>query len=124
MPIHFERDDERRRIAVISVGTITLEETLAFMNRQAAEGMWSFDVLYDARASKVPPTPAEVHAVVQRLGVLTTRHGPRGRVAFVAGDAALTKMGQRYAALGELTALNARVFATLEEAETWLDGHD
>jgi hypothetical protein len=52
---------------------------------------------------------------------LTARHGPRGPVALVVQDPALTKMGRRYASLGDLTALHVRLFADMNEAERWLD---
>jgi hypothetical protein len=121
MPLHYERDDRTRRIVVRAVGTVTLAEALAVMDRQAAEGAWSYGVLYDARASAGAPTAADVHQLILRVGALTVKHGPRGRVAFVASDPMLSKMGRRYASLGDLTALDFRLFTTSTEAESWLD---
>jgi len=121
MPIHYERDVSRRRVVATSVGAVTLSDALAIIDRQAAEGAWSYSVLYDARASDDVPTPTDVISLVKRVGMLTTKHGPRGPVALVVGDSALHKMGRRYASLGELTTLDVRVFTTLDEAEQWLD---
>jgi len=121
MPVHYERDDSKRRIVVRSVGSVTLAEALAVMDRQAAEGAWSYGVLYDARASAGAPTADDVHQLVLRVGTLTLKHGPRGRVALVSSDPMLSKMGRRYASLGDLTALDVHLFATLSEAESWLD---
>jgi hypothetical protein len=121
MPLEYHRDDNKRRITVISTGVVTLPEALAVIERQAAEGVWSYGVLYDTRRSVHAPTPAEVHQLLLRVGALTARHGPRGPVAFVVHDPALTKMGRRYARLGDLTALHVRLFANVEDAERWLD---
>jgi hypothetical protein len=100
---------------------VTLSEALAIMDRQAMEGAWSYGVLYDARASLYVPTADDLVAMATRVGVLTTKYGPRGPVALVVGDSAHHKVGRRYASLGELTALDVRVFTTLDEAESWLD---
>jgi len=121
MAIQFESDTRRMRCVATPVGAVTLAETLAIMDRQANEGAWSYAVLYDARASTYVPTSDDLIAMTKRVGMLTTRYGPRGPVALVVGDSALHKMGRRYSSLGELTSLDVRVFTTLEEAETWLD---
>jgi hypothetical protein len=121
VPIFYERDDTKRRITATSVGRVTLEQTIAIIDRQALEGAWSYGTLYDARASDDVPTAAEVQQLVQHIGVLTTRRGPRGPVALVVGKPALSRMGTMYAKLAELTALDARVFVAVEEAERWLD---
>lgn len=120
MPIYYERDASRRRVVATSVGAVTLSDALAIIDREA-ENAWSWGVLYDARASDDVPTSADVLSIVKHVGMLTTKHGPRGPVALVVGDSALHKMGRRYASLGELTALDVRVFTTLDEAENWLD---
>jgi len=123
MAIEFERDTRQLRCVATSVGAVTLGEALAIMDRQAAEGAWSYGVLYDMRASKYVPTAEDLIVMTTRVGMLTTKYGPRGPVALVVGDSALQKMARRYASLGELTALDARVFTTIEEAEVWLDSH-
>jgi hypothetical protein len=121
MPLHYERDDRKRRVVVTSVGPVTLAEALAIIDRQAAEGAWSYGVLYDTRGTSDAPTTADLHQLVLRVGALTLKHGPRGRVALVTSDPTLSKMGRRYASLADLTALDVRLFTTLGEAETWLD---
>jgi hypothetical protein len=120
MPIHYERDDVHHRIVVTSVGSLTLDEALAVIDRQAAEGAWSYGVLYDARAAAAAPTASDVHQLLLRVGTLTAKHGPRGRVALVVLDPKLSKMGRRYANLGDLTSLVVCVFGSLEEADRWL----
>jgi hypothetical protein len=120
MPIHYELDEVRRRILVVSHGVVTLAETIAIIDRQAADGAWSLPTLYDARAAANVATPDEIHQVVQHVGSLTTKYGPRGPVAFVVLDPDHLKMGQRYASLGGLTALAVGLFLGVEDAERWL----
>jgi hypothetical protein len=121
MPIHYERDDRKRRIVITSAGPVTAADALAIIDRQAAEGAWTYSVLYDTRAGLDLPTPADLHQLLLRVGVLTTKHGPRGPVAFVVHDPALATIASRYARMGDLTALDVRLFTTVSDAEQWLD---
>jgi hypothetical protein len=52
VPIHYERDDERRRLNIMTVGQVAPEDILGVLERQAKEGAWSYGVLYDARAGR------------------------------------------------------------------------
>ncbi|MQA29216.1 MAG: hypothetical protein GEU82_05160 [Luteitalea sp.] len=120
MPLHYERDDTRRRILIVARAPVTLEETIAVINRQGAEGAWSYAMLYDARGSVNVPTAEDLHRLVQHVGTMTTKYGPRGRVALVVLDPELLKMGHRYARLGDLTSLAVGLFLTVEDAQSWL----
>jgi hypothetical protein len=122
MPVEYKRDDERQRIVARSTGVVTRDEALAMMDRQAAEGAWSYGVLYDARDSSTIPTPDDIRALIRRVGVLTTKYGPRGPVALVVSLAAAAAMGRAYASLGDLAALRVHVCGCVEDAERWL--HD
>ncbi len=108
---------------ITSAGPVTAADALAIIDRQAAEGAWMYSVLYDTRAGLDMPTPADLHRLLLRVGVLTTKHGPRGPVAFVVRDRALSKIASRYARMGDLTALDVRLFTTVSDAEQWLDEH-
>ena len=121
MPVHYERDDARRRIIIMTTGHVTPEDVRGTMERQAHEGAWSYAVLYDARAGTNVPTADDVHRLVLLVGTLTARHGPRGPVALVSGSTRLSRIGRAYSRLGELTALNVQVFADVDDAERWLD---
>ena len=121
MPIHYERDDARRRIVVMTTGHVTPEDVRGTLERQANEGAWSYAVLYDARAGTNVPTAEEVHRLLLHVGTLTARHGPRGPVALISGNTRLSRIGRAYSRLGELTALNVQVFTDVEQAERWLD---
>jgi hypothetical protein len=120
VPIHYQRDDAKQRIMVRSEGMPTLEEVLGIMDRQAAERAWSYAVLYDSRGASRAPTPEELTEILRHIGELTAKHGPRGPVAMIIGNPEFFKAARRYASLGELTALQAELFATPEAAELWL----
>jgi hypothetical protein len=124
VPLHYERDDERQRILIMTTGHVATEDVLGAVDRQADEGTWSYSVLYDARAGKNTPTPEDLRRVVIRVGVLTARHGPRGPVALVTKSHQMSRMARAYSNLGQLTALDVEVFAHIEDAERWLDRVD
>jgi hypothetical protein len=121
VPLHYERDDSRQRILILTTGHVTTEDVLGAVDRQAEEGTWSYSVLYDVRAGKNIPTPEDLRRVVMRVGMLTARHGPRGPVAMVTKSAQMSRMARVYSNLGELTALDVEVFTGIEDAEEWLD---
>lgn len=121
MPIHYERDDARRRIIIMTTGHVTPEDVRGALERQSNEGAWSYAVLYDARAGTNVPTAKDVRHLVLHVGTLTARHGPRGPVALISSNTQLSRMGRAYSSLGELTALNVQVFTDVDDAERWLD---
>jgi hypothetical protein len=121
MPIQYTRDDANQRILVTTSGQIRLDDIIATVDRQAKERTWSYAMLYDARAAASTPTMDEMKSLVLHIGKLTTAHGPRGPVALVTNGPLLERVVRVYASLGELTALNVRVFTALAEAERWLD---
>jgi hypothetical protein len=121
VPLHYERDDERQRINIMTTGHVTTDDVLGAVDRQAEEGTWSYSVLYDVRAGKNIPTPGDLRRVVMRVGVLTARHGPRGPVALVTTTPKMSRMARVYSNLGELTSLDVEVFTRIEDAEQWLD---
>ena len=124
MSVEYLHDDVCCRILVKAGTAITCEEVLGVLDRQAAEGAWSYEMLWDARESLSVPTLDEVRRTVKHVGMLTARHGPRGPVAIVTTRAGLLRMTDVYSDLGELTALDARAFSTIAEAEAWLEAHE
>ena len=120
MPLDYQRDDRNRWIKVTATEPVTGEDLIEITIRQAAGGAWSYATLYDATAGHEPPSSDTIHRLVLLAGALTTKHGPRGPVAIVLRDPELERVAKRYAMLGELAALNARIFTTVREAEDWL----
>jgi hypothetical protein len=120
MPIHYERNDKKRRILAISEGDVTVDDTLAIIDRQVADGAWTYHMVFDTRGSAALPTVDDLRRLLQHVGALTTKYGPRGPVAMVVVDPALYEIGGRYARLADLTALRVGLFMTPREAEEWL----
>ena len=121
MPMQYVRDDANKRILVTTSGEIGLADIIGAVDQQAKDRAWSYAMLYDARAATSTPTMDEMKSLVLHIGKLTTAHGPRGPVAVVTNGPLLERAARVYASLGELTALNVRVFTALTEAEHWLD---
>jgi hypothetical protein len=120
VPLYYECDPAARRVTVTSMGAVGLDEALEVIDRQAADGAWSYGLLYDVRLGASAPSEDDVQRMVMHVGSMTIKRGPRGPVAFVVADPELLKMGSRYARLGDLTALTVRVFTRIEDAEQWL----
>ena len=121
MAILYSRDDQRRLILVTTIGYVAPEDLLEVVERQAAEGTWRYRTVYDSSAGVNTPKREDLRRLVMRIGQLTAKHGPRGPVALVADSASLSKMAQVYQRLVELTGMDFHMFATLEEAEVWLE---
>ena len=62
MPITYERDDERRRIIVTTIGDVSLDDLMTVVERQASEETWHYGMLYDSRRVSSVATQAEVRA--------------------------------------------------------------
>jgi hypothetical protein len=124
MALEYLQDDARRRVVVQTGVQVAADDVIRLLDRQAASGAWAYDVLYDAREALSVPTLDDLVRVVRHIGLLTTRHGPRGPVAIVTTQAGLTKMTGVYAQLGELTALRTSAFTTFDEAEQWLSAQE
>jgi hypothetical protein len=121
MPIYYYRDDANRRVVETSVGKVTLQDMVRVVDQQVADGVWGYDVVADARSIGQVPTPAELRQILQHIGAITTRHGPRGRVALVTSDPELSRTGTQFAEVCQLIAMELEVFQTIDEARHWLD---
>ena len=106
---------------MMTTGVVTPGEVRDALDRQAAEGAWSYGVLYDVRAVVNLPTPDDVRELVLYIGSLTTKYGPRGPVALISNSPQFLRIGRAYSTLGELTALDVAVFPTVDAAEAWLE---
>jgi len=122
MPIHCKLDDANERVHITSTGEVSVDEVLEAVNWQAEHGAWSYGVLYDARDTISGPRAEDLFRLVTRVGALTAAHGPRGPVAFVlTAYHPLRTVGSQYSGLGELTAMNFKVFTDLDAAQRWLE---
>jgi hypothetical protein len=123
MPITYERDDERRRIIVTTVGVVTVEEMLAVIDRQAREGTWRYGMLYDSRRVSTIASPADVRIGLRHVDTLVTVHGPRGPVAFVTTVLAAYGMVRMYSTLAGQQHQTVEAFRDIGDAERWLAMH-
>lgn len=121
MPLASERDDRRRRLLVVPSGTLTLEHGLEFLDRQAAEGTWSYAVLYDGRARTAVLDSAELVRLVSRTAILSKQHGPAGPLALVRADAVGIGSARMFEIFSDQSGRQVGVFTTIEEADAWLD---
>ena len=128
MPVVYTRDDARRLILVEIYPPATRDDWLEGMRRQAAEGVWEYGTLFDARGiGNVSFAHDDVWATVDEVRSLAARHGVRGPIAIVSGDQLTGATARMYTTVSNGVALAARVFVERDHAEQWLTqmlGHD
>ena len=123
MPITYERDDERRRIIVTTIGIVGIDDLLAVMDRQAGEGTWQYGMLYDSRRVASVASQTDVRAALKHVEALSRTHGRRGPVAFVTTMPAAYGMVRMYSTLADQLHQAVEVFRDLADAESWLATH-
>ena len=121
MPITYERDDERRRIVVTTIGIVGIDDMFAVMDRQAAEGTWAYGTLYDSRRVASVASQTDVRAGLKHVEGLSRVHGPRGPVAFVTTMPAAFGMVRMYSTLAGQVQQAVEAFRDIGDAERWLD---
>jgi hypothetical protein len=124
MPIAYVPDIARRRIRITLSEPVTLTEMTASVDRQCADGMWTFGVLLDLRLVRKPPSVANAQAFAAHIRAIAERHGPRGAVAMVAQDPVMLAGAQVYKHFSGKPDPHVEVFTSANDAEEWLDGFD
>jgi hypothetical protein len=83
MPFTYERDDERRLVTVTVTDPYSEDDIFAVVERQAADGVWEYALLYDLRAvaELITLDPAIVKARLLEIG----GGRPRGASALIVG---------------------------------------
>jgi hypothetical protein len=122
MATDYRRDDQRRRLTVAVRGPVTFEEVAEVIERQAAEGTWSYTMIYDEREATSTLTHEEVQRLLVLIGSLRAVHGRRGRVALIYNAEATHGTGRVYSAFGDIMGLDTAVFKDIGRAHAWLDG--
>jgi hypothetical protein len=120
MSLTYSRDDVRRLIVVIGSDLpqpVSVEETLAVIDRQWSEGTWDYALLYDLRETSHVTTPEEAVRLqehVRRIG----QARPRGPVGLVASRG----MVRRALLYSELTGTTQEfeLLMTESQVEAWL----
>jgi hypothetical protein len=122
VPTDYRRDDLRKRLRVAVNGPVTFEEVADIIKRQAAEGTWSYTMLYDEREATSTLTRDETRQLLALIAQFRTIHGRRGRVALLFDADATHGTGRVFSASGDIMGLDTAVFRDAARAEAWLDG--
>ena len=123
MPIDYVRDDQTRRVTVALTGDVSLAELMHVVDRQAAEGTWTYGLLYDARRVLTPAESREARMLVAHVAKVAAVHGQRGPVAIVTDRPATYGIVRMYSMLsdGAPQHLTVDVFRDPADAERWLE---
>jgi hypothetical protein len=121
MPYFVEIDRERKRFFVIGRDPVGLSDVIALLDRQVAEGAWSYGTIHDSRLVTWMPSREDVIAIVIHIAAIVTTHRTRGPVAFIASSQTLFGIARMYTAIAEGSKYKASVFRNLEDANRWLD---
>src|SRR5579864_5103446 len=70
MPIRYELDDLRRRVAVTIEAAFQTDDVLAIMARQRAEHTWTYSMLYDLPGMTGKPTVADLRRLLSEAAEL------------------------------------------------------
>jgi hypothetical protein len=126
MPISYETDHQSRRVTVVLTGIATVEDLLAIVNRQAAEGTWGYGLLYDARRVTREQNGAygDMRLVLQQVSAHAATLGARGPVAIVTDNPADYSIVRTYSNLSGQAQRPVEVFRDPSDAERWLTGRD
>jgi hypothetical protein len=119
-PFTFEVDEARRVIRVTARETLSGNALIAIIDRQLAEGYWSFGMLYDLRRIDRMTSSGDTRIVAEYVQQAVREHGERGPVAIVTRQAGVLSGGQIYA-YHTKSAVRVEVFWDMDEAHAWLD---
>jgi hypothetical protein len=100
-----------------------VDDLLAIMARQRAEGTWTYGILYDLRGMTGQPTIADLQLLSERARGYSGQP-PSGPVALLTVDPTLYERLSTYAALARSPALTIGVFRDWEKAEHWLTAQE
>jgi hypothetical protein len=124
MPVQYVRDDEKRRITLTVSDPLTVEERIAAVERQLADGAWGYGLIIDARSmASFTPKLTEMQAAASRLAELVAVHGPRGPVALVSRQSSVIGASAMHNSLGVKTP-GIQVFWDMDDAQRFLDRLD
>ena len=116
----YQRDDLKRRLVSAIGGTLTADDAVMRIERQAADGVWSYASLIDMRAVSSWLTFDQMARVTLRAKAIAQDLGPRGPVAIVVANHALIPVGRAHAVIKHGNG-TAGFFRDFESAERWLE---
>jgi hypothetical protein len=113
-------DAGARIIRVVARQTLTVDEVVGIIDRQVAEGRWSFGMLYDLRRVEASLSKQDGARVAEHANSMGAANGPRGPVALVAST---QMVGARAVyAIRTRQTQQVEVFWDADEAQRWLTG--
>jgi hypothetical protein len=119
MPITYERDDQRRLIAVTVTEPYSAGDFLSVIDRQAAEDTWEYAVLYDLRSVTHASTEADLQQIADRVRVVGGGR-ERGPVGIAIGARpALFRGGLMYTGLTR-EFMTVELLLTAAQLDGWL----
>ena len=119
MPVQFEIDHAKRFVGVRACGVVVLQEILDYFDAVTVQDAMSYAKLFDARDADPQLTDADVMVLGARVSAYAA-FDPRGPVAAVAVTREAGDILQRFMNLGGAQR-PMRLFATVDEAQAWLD---
>jgi hypothetical protein len=119
MAFDYQRDDITRRVTVAYSGDFQAAEGLAILQRNRAEGVGAYALLYDLSHLTGHPSVDDMKRFIEEELKNTTPNGVRGPVAIVASEETIYRMACTYAVLGGHR-LKIKVFRERVEADAWL----
>ena len=96
MPFRYVRDDIARRISLTVTDPLTIAEMIETVDRQLADGAWSYATFDDARTRASQTKSTDVRMFVAHVRQLVAAHGSRGPIAIAARAAAVVAGAQMY----------------------------
>jgi hypothetical protein len=119
MGLVYSRDDHARRIEVVKSTDVTIDDLLAVLDRQAAEGAWRYSMLCIAQDS-VFLSDADIRDLAEHAAALVRTHGARGPEAIVASDITTFETARRYSRVAEQLGIAIHIFHNRSSADRWL----
>jgi hypothetical protein len=121
MPIHYTRDDQRRRAVIVITGPFDPIELLPHIEHHRTSGAWTYGLLYDLRYMTGEPTRETLREFTAKIQPRPAE-SPRGPVAILTQNQSMYSRACTYAAMARDHA-TIEVFRDLDEAEAWLSDH-
>ena len=119
MPVDFDIDHTKRFVWVRAHGVVLLREILDYFDALVVDDAMPYPKLFDARDAKPELSDDDVMVLGARVSAYAAFE-PRGPVAAVATTRKAGDILQRFMNLGSAQR-PMRLFATVDEAQAWLD---
>ena len=124
MSLDYSRDDARRLIVVTASDTpqpVSVDETMAAIDRQWSEGTWDYALLYDFRGTAHVTTSEEAVALqdhVKRIGL----GRPRGPVGLAVASPDMVRRALHYSHLTSKIQ-EFELLVTKAQVDAWFARH-